>query len=1012
MQNKGAIRLLAILLALACIYQLSFTWKTNQVKSNAKEYANGDAAKEVYYLDSISGKEVYNFIGLRKYSFRECQQRELNLGLDLKGGMSVILEVSVVDVVRVLAAESSIDSAFDASMALAQEMQKTSQESFVRLFGKAFDKVSPGGRLAYYFYLNESLKDRITNNSTNSEVLEILEVEANSAISNSFNIIRNRIDRFGVAQPNIQQLETHGRIMVELPGINEPDRVRNILQSSAKLEFWETYENDQNFMNYLMAANKVIKELEDTKGDTTLLASSSNKNEKSTEKAKLDTGGLSLLEEMESGDSTSSDTTLARQQQMKDYPFLYSLLIPNLMNDNKQFVPGSTIGLAHIKDIQKINAYLEMKQVRAAFPPNVKFYWSAKAIKGDKSQTIYELNAIKVSRVGGREGKAPLDGSSVVNARDDVSATQATAQVDMTMDGEGGKVWARMTRENLGKCIAIVLDDKVYSSPRVQSEIKGGNSQITGDFTQAEAKDLANVLKSGKLPAPARIIQEAVVGPTLGKEGIDSGFNSFFIAFVIVLLYMIFYYNKAGIVADIALTINMFFLIGVLSSIGAVLTLPGIAGIVLTIGMSVDANVIIYERIREELRAGKGLKLAVKDGYQHAFSAIIDGNMTTVIAGVVLYLFGTGPIRGFATTLVIGILTTLFTAILLSRVIFVAMLDRNKNITFGTKWTDNIFYNTKIKFIEWRKWAYIISIATIVIGITSIAVRGINWGVDFTGGRTYIVRFDQPVNTAEVTKTIAAQMEGETPSVITFGDDNQIRVITKYKISERSVEADKEVETKLYTAVLPLLPQGTSFDTFITKYRQQSEKVGPTIARDIKIQAIWALVIALILMFIYIVIRFKKWEYGLGAVISLFHDAFIVISVYSIFYALVPFNLEADQSFIAAILTVIGYSINDTVIIFDRIRENSTLHPKLDRKWVFDTSMNSTLGRTFNTSFTTLIVLIVSFLFGGDVTKGFIFAMIIGIGIGTYSSVFVASPIAYDLLNWSEVRRKKKLEKA
>lgn len=1002
MQNRGAIFTLAVLLAVACVYQLSFTWKTNSIKKEAQKYAQGDLNKEYQYLDSIAGEVVYN-IGLRKYTFRECQQRELNLGLDLKGGMSVVLEVSVVDILNALATYSN-DSIFVQTIRRAEELQKNSQESFVTLFGKAFEEIVPGGKLAQFFYGNPTLKGQINFNSTNAEVLSVLEKETQGAIDNSFNIIRNRIDRFGVAQPNIQRLETSGRILVELPGVKSPDRVRALLQSTAKLEFWETYDN-LDFYQYLLEANKaykIYKESADKLAADTSISGTTEQSEPTslaTKDAEDTTqqeamGDLSLLEEMEKDTSIKkADGTTEGTQMINEYP-LFALMIPSVTGDNK-LVPGSVIARVHVKDMQKVERLLEINSVKAAFPRDVKFLWGAKPPKYDKSQNYYELHAIKVT---GRDGRAPLDGDNVSNARAEFGQTRATAEVNMTMDSEGTKIWARMTRENVGKYIAIVLDDRVYSAPRVNEEIKGGSSSITGDFSVAEANDLANVLKSGKLPAPARIVQEAVVGPSLGIEAIKAGVNSFIIAFIIIAIYMMLYYNRvAGLVSDIALAVNMFFLIGVLSSLGAVLTLPGIAGIVLTIGMAVDANVIIYERIREEIAAGKGIKLAIKDGYYNAYSAIIDGNVTTLLTGIILYLMGSGPVKGFATTLIIGILTSLFTSIFITRLIFLKMLDNNKTLMFSTPYTENAFKNITIDFIGLRKYAYILSATILLVAVVSLFVRGMNFGVDFTGGRSYVVRFNEKVRTIDVKNLLASEF-GQAPDVIIFGNENQVRITTKYKINEKGDNIDSEIEEKLYTGLKPMLPENVDLATFLDEYKQSSTKVGPTIADDIKQESAWAFFVALIGIFIYILIRFKRWQLSAGGLTALFHDALIVIGSFSLFYGVLPFSLEVDQAFIAAILTVIGYSINDTVIIFDRIREYNFLHPKRSLKENYNDAMNSTLSRTFNTSFTTLMTLAVLFVLGGEVIRGFAFALGVGIIVGTYSSIFVAAPTAYELL--------------
>ena len=1027
MQNKGAIRFLVIILALVCVYQLSFTWKANSVRKAAKEYANGDLNQELYYLDSLSGEEVYNFFGIKKYTFQDCQERELNLGLDLKGGMSVILEVSVVDVIHSLSNYNK-DSTFLKSIALAQEMQKQSQEDFVTLFENAFEEIAPGGQLAQFFYTNPALKGDIDFNSSNEEVMTVIRAETKDAIDNSFNILRNRIDRFGVAQPNIQRLETRGRIMVELPGVKDPERVRNLLQSTAQLEFWETYDN-QEVYQYLLEANEVISTIEKAKKETAKDSLSLEEDDspqadtvrdeqlvledtdggvaaddisdedplRDELEGEEDTEELSLIDEMEQ--DTSDADALVDERLMEDYP-LFTILRPNVTQDQK-LREGAIIGFAHKKDISKVNDYFNNERIKSLFPRDLKFLWGAKPPRWDESESVYALYAIKIS---GREGKAPLDGDVVTNARSEFGQNRATAEVTMTMNSKGAKTWARLTRENVGKSIAIVLDNQVYSAPNVNQEITGGSSSITGDFTINEAKDLANVLKSGKLPAPAKIIHESIIGPSLGQEAINSGFNSFLIAFLVILLYMVFYYSRrAGLVADIALIANMFFLIGVLASLQAVLTLPGIAGIVLTIGMSVDANVLIYDRIREELSAGKGAKLAVKDGYKNAYSAIIDANVTTLLTAIILYIFGTGPIRGFATTLIIGILTSLFSAIFITRLIFEGALNRKRVLSFATKLTEGAFEKAKIAFIDKSKIFFIISVIIVLTGTYSLFTRGLNSGVDFTGGRNYIIRFDEPVEPSNVRSLLTDEF-GQTPKVILFGEENQVRITTQYRIDDRGTEVDDEIEAKIYEGLKPIIGEDVGFETFLDEYRQRSEKVGPTIANDIKRQAVWAIGFSLLIVFIYLMVRFK-WQYSVGALVAIVHDILIVLGVFSLFYNRLPFSLEIDQAFIAAILTVVGYSINDTVVVFDRVREYLKIHPKWELKDIFNKGLNGTLSRTFSTSISTFVVLLTIFIFGGEVIRGFTFALLLGVVIGTYSSLFIASPVAYFILKKKNVKK-------
>jgi SecD/SecF fusion protein len=995
MQNKGAVKLLAIALALVTIYQLSFTFITRRVERNAAAYAQGDPVRQQAYLDSMMRENVYNFLGIRQYTYREAKEREINLGLDLRGGMNVTLEISSYEIIRALSNYSD-DPTFVEALDLAREYQKTSTDDFITLFGRAFETIDPDARLAAIFSTPE-LRDRISFTSSNQEVLSVIRSEAERAIDNSFNILRSRIDRFGVTQPNIQKLETHGRILVELPGIREPERVRSLLQGTANLEFWETYENREIYP-YLLKANDRIREIDEAQrvlkrdiepGDA-VVPVQPEPGEQLTPADELSPEQESLLDIL-GRDTTQIDEGMTPDQLLADFP-LFSILNPMTGVDG-QLMGGSVVGIAEYRDTALVNHYLNLPQVRQLFPRDVKFLWGVKPPRFDATDSFFELHAIKVTS---RDGRPPLDGDVITDARVEFGQTQASAEVTMAMNAEGARIWARLTRDNIGRSVAIVLDDLVYSAPRVNQEIPGGRSQITGDFTIAEAQDLANVLRSGALPAPARIIQEAIVGPTLGQEAINAGLSSFLLAFLVVLLYMIIYYSrKAGIVADIALVVNLFFIMGVLASLGATLTLPGIAGIVLTIGMSVDANVLIFERIREELKAGKGLRLAVSDGYKNAYSAIIDANVTTLLTGIILYIFGTGPIQGFATTLIIGILTSLFCAIFITRLIFIWFLDRNKTISFATKLTENAFKNIHYKFINQRKSFYLISGVVILLGIGSLLTRGLSQGIDFTGGRTYIVRFEEPVSTAEVQSSLFTVF-GEGTSVITFGGDNQVRIATNFRINEIDAEVDHEIEELLYQGLQPFMEEDVTFTQFMSNYRQSSEKVGPSIAHDIKVQAVWAIFFALVIMFLYMFIRFRNWQFGLGAVAAVGHDVLIVLGIFSIFHGVLPFSLEIDQAFIAAILTVVGYSINDTVVVFDRIREYFKLFPKRERSEVYNLALNSTLSRTFSTSLSTFFVLLSIFLFGGEVIRGFIFALLIGVVVGTYSSLFIATPVVYD----------------
>jgi SecD/SecF fusion protein len=916
------------------------------------------------------------------------KEREINLGLDLKGGMNVTLEVSVVDILRSLSNNSN-DSAFVAAIDMARKMPPS--EDFITRFGRAFETIAPNARLASIFNTVE-LRDRVNFNSSNEDVLRVIRAEAESAIANSYNIIRNRIDRFGVAQPNIQRLEGSGRILVELPGVKEPERVRKLLQGTASLEFWETYENSEIFP-YLQEANAKIKEIKDAeaalaKGQqpAQVEEAAPAKEVQADEAASQEEDLLEMLKA--EGDSTDIDEA----DWAKEFP-LFAILSPNT-NQQGQIMGGPVVGYAHYRDTAQINSYLKLPQVQQLMPRDLRLLWHVKAVPWDKTNSIYELIAIKVTS---RDGKAPLDGGAITDARDDFNSTGGEAEVSMSMNAEGAKIWARLTADNVGRSIAIVLDDYVYSYPRVNQEIRGGRSSITGGFTINEAKDLANVLKSGKLPAPAKIIQEEIVGPSLGQEAIDSGLRSFIISFIIVLIFMVFYYShRGGLIADFALIANLFFIFGVLASFGATLTLPGIAGLVLTIGMSVDANVLIFERIREELKAGKGLSLAISDGYKNAYSAIIDGNVTTLLTGIILYLFGSGPIRGFATTLVIGIITSLFSALFLTRLVIHFMQQRKYNITFSNRISEGAFKNTKFDFIGARKISYVISLALILIAVGSLSMRGLNYGIDFSGGRSYVVRFQEDVSTVDIAADLR-EVFGETPEVKTFGPSNQVKITTKYLIDDDGENVDNEIDSLLHVGLMPYLPDGTSIDVFREVHKQSSMKVGPTIAHDLRQEAIIALFFALVVIFLYILIRFKNWSYGTGAVIALFHDTIIVVGIFSLLYNRMPFSLEIDQAFIAAILTIIGYSINDSVVIFDRIREYIGLYPKRETQVTMNNALNDTLSRTFSTSFSTLVVLVPIFFFGGESIRGFIFGLIIGVLVGTYSSLFIASPVAFDI---------------
>ncbi len=992
MQSKGAIKLVAVLLALACVFQLSFSFKTRSVEKAAEKYAAGYEVEVRdsmvrHYLDSLENQPVYN-LGFQAYTYKECKEKEINLGLDLKGGMNVMLEVQVGDVVKALAGESQNDPAFEAAIAAAKEAEKSGEGDFIGAFVKAFKANSNGASLASIF-VSPDRKD-INPNSTDSEVEKILRQETSDAIDASFNVLRSRIDHFGVTQPNIQRLPNSNRILVELPGVKEPERVRKLLQGTASLEFWTTY-NGVELHPALARADELIRQLNSEEEQAAEIVES--------EETAAETPATDLVEEVaKATEVTEEEVAAAATIDPKRNPLLALL--------NPQFAGGAVIGAAYAADMPAVDRYLAMPQVRELFPADVQFKW---AVKGDPQMDgRFALYTIKVESA---DGKAPLDGSVVVDARESYAERGAKARVSMNMNSEGMQEWARLTGENVNRCIAIVLDGYVYSAPVVRGKIEG-SSEISGNFTIQEAKDLANVLKSGKVPAPARIIQDTVVGPSLGQESINAGLLSFAIAFLLVLLYMGLFYKSAGWVADFALLTNVFLLMGFLVSFGAVLTLPGIAGIVLTMGMAVDANVIIYERIKEELRGGKGLGSAIKDGFSNAYSAIIDGNLTTIITGIVLFIFGTGPVQGFATTLIIGIITSLFCSIFITRLVLEWIVGKWGSISFSRKWSENFLANVKFDFVGKRKISYIVSGTVIVLSLVSFAVRGLNLGTEFTGGRAYTIRFDKPVQAEDVRAALdGAFVDGDAASVSCevkqYGSENQMRIVTQYKFDDTSEETTAEVDEIIYNALKPLYSYDISFDSFRFTQDDQNgiisaDKIGPSIAKDMTWNAIYSVLFSLLAIGLYIAFRFKKWQWATGATLALAHNSIVVIGLFSIFYGLMPFALEVNQAFIAAILTLIGYSINDTVVIFDRIREYITLYPKRNFRDNINNAICSTLSRTINTSGTTLVTLLAIFLFGGETIRGFIFALLVGVIVGTYSSVFVATPIAYDLMSKKE----------
>ena len=1008
MQSKGAIRFVTICLLLACLWQLSFTAVTaiqnkkaaqraEQIAMAADLNAIAEADRAFYldsirkietrrYTDSISGEKVY--LG---YSFKQVQNQEINLGLDLKGGMNVMLQVQLEDLVRALAGGNQTPE-FQKAISLAKERSVNSQSDFITLFAEAWKEVAPGTRLAQIFGTYE-MRDRIKPESTDEQVITVIKEEAESAVANSFNVLRNRIDRFGVTQPSIQKIGNTGRILVELPGVKEPERVRKLLQGTASLEFWPTFTYDE-MASYLDEANTRLAEILSA-GETAA---------PEAEAAPEATDAVS--QELQAQNAASEDANMAAARKANP---LYAILSPSGMRGN------ACIAFAAAADTAQINKYLHMPEIEAVFPAEFRPMWSVQPSSYMQSDNIYELVAIKATS---RDGKAPLDGGVVTDAHVDYDQRRGgNPGVSMTMNAEGANIWARLTKENIGRQVAIVLDGTVYSYPTVQTEITGGSSSITGNFTIDEATDLTNVLKSGKLPAPATIVQEQVVGPSLGAESIRAGLISFLIAFCAVLLYMLIFYKGAGIAADVALLSNVVLLFGTLSAFGAVLTLPGIAGLVLTLGMAVDANVIIYERIKEELKAGKGLGKAVADGYKNAYSAIIDGQVTTLLTGIVLFFFGSGPIKGFATTLIIGIITSMFTAIFVTRLIFEGRLKRGKNITFENKWSANFLKNTHVNFLEGRKWSYIISGALIVIALGSMFIKGFTYGVDFTGGRTYVVRFDKPVTAEEVRSAVNKTFNVADPEssveVKQFGGDSQMKITTSYKFQDETSTVDAEIEGMLYESLKGFYTENVSLADFTSTLENlngiiSSDKVGASIANDIKRNAIISIILALIVIFAYIALRFKGWNWGLGGVVSLAHTAIIIIGFFSLFSGILPFNLDVDQTFIAAILTIIGYAINDNVVIFDRIRENLALHPSDNFKDTVNKSLNATLTRTVNTSVSTLLPMLTIAIFGGESIRGLSVALCLGVLIGTYASIMIGTPIMYDA---EMAARKKKAAK-
>ncbi|MDR2921326.1 MAG: protein translocase subunit SecDF [Tannerella sp.] len=996
MQNKGFVRVFAILLTLVCLFYLSFSFVTNKYNKEAVLYANGDPSKESFYLDSLASKKVW--LG---YTLKQCREMEVTLGLDLKGGMNVILELNVPDVIRSLAGSNAENPNFNKALDLAYARQASSQKDFIDLFVEEYKKLDPGAPLSAIFGTME-LKDRISLQSTDAQVITVLREETKSAIDNSFNVLRTRIDRFGVVSPNIQRLEAAGRILVELPGVKEPERVRKLLQGSANLEFWETYDLVDIYQPLVAADETLARILKpNTATDTTSVATDDTTSEADllaqTDSATAE--GDSLLAQLGDTGSDVAGENLSAEEYAKEHPLFAKLQLNMYQNQGSyNLVPGAVVGYAQKSDMDQVMEYLNMPQIKSILPRDLIFKWAVKSM--DDEGRFFELYAIKDAS---RNGKPALGGDVVTNAVADFSQQQigrAENQVSMTMNAEGAKAWARLTKDNIGNSVAIVLDGLVYSAPRVNDEITGGRSQITGQFSTEEAKDLANVLKSGKMAASVNIVQEDVVGPSLGQEAINAGVISFVIALVLLMVYMCAMYGIVpGMIANGALLLNIFFIMGILASFQSVLTLPGIAGMVLTLGMAVDANVLIYERTKEELRSGKALPKAIADGYGNAFSAIFDSNLTSIITGIVLFVFGTGPIRGFATTLIIGLLASFLTAVFLTRLVYEGLLakDKLKNVTFTTSLSKNFLTNPTINFLGMRKIGYVIPLVIIILGGISLMTVGLNRGIDFTGGRNYVVRFDQDVQTDEIRASLDGVFTDASVGVISIGTANQVRVSTNYRIAENAPEIDAEIESKMYEGLKPYLPADTTLEQFSTQNILSSQKVGPSMAEDIRNAAFIAVIVAMFFMALYILIRFRDVAFSIGAFASVAVTTFCIIAFYSLLWKILPFSMEVDQTFIAAILTVIGYAINDTVVVFDRIRETIQNYPKRDRYQVINDALNSTLSRTFNTTFSTLIVVLCIFLLGGATIRSFTFAILLGVVVGTYCTLFIATPVAYEI---------------
>ncbi|CCY52777.1 MULTISPECIES: protein translocase subunit SecDF [Bacteroidaceae] len=992
MQNKGFVKVFAVLLTLVCVFYLSFSFVTRHYTNKAKEIANGDTKVEQDYLDSLSNEKVW----LGNYTLKQCREMEISLGLDLKGGMNVILEVSIPDVIKALA-DNKPDENFNQALATAAKQATNSQDDVITLFIKEYHRIAPDAKLSELF-ATQQLKDKVNQKSSDAEVEKVLRSEVKAAVENSYNVLRTRIDRFGVVQPNIQSLEDRmGRIMVELPGIKEPERVRKLLQGSANLEFWETY-TAKELLPVMQSVDSKLRDVLVTTASTTTDSTEVIATEEVVAEA-TPAKAISAADSIAAAlKGNQQEASINMEQIKKEHPLMAILQL----NSSGQ---GPIIGYANYKDTAEINKYLAMREVIAELPKDLRLKWGVAPADFDKKGQTFELYAIKSTE---RNGKAPLEGDVVTDAKDDFDQ-HGKPSVSMSMNTDGARRWAQLTKQNIGRSIAIVLDNYVYSAPNVSTEITGGNSIITGNFSPEQSKDLANVLKSGKMPAPAHIVQEDIVGPSLGQESINAGIFSFVVALILLMIYMCAMYGFIpGMIANGALILNFFFTLGILSSFQAALTMSGIAGMVLALGMAVDANVLIYERTKEELRSGKGVKKALADGYSNAFSAIFDSNLTSIITGIILFNFGTGPIRGFATTLIIGILCSFFTAVFMTRLVYEHYMNKDKllNLTFTSGISKNLLVNTHFDFMKGNKRSFMITGIIILVCIASFAIRGLSQSIDFTGGRNYKVQFEQAIEPEQVRELIASKFGDANVSVIAIGTDKKtVRISTNYRIEEEGNNVDSEIEAYLYETLKPLLTQNISLATFIDRDNHtggsiiSSQKVGPSIADDIKTSAVWSVVLALIAIGLYILLRFRNIAYSVGSVVALTSDTIMIIGAYSLLWGFVPFSLEIDQTFIGAILTAIGYSINDKVVIFDRVREFFGLYPKRNKRQLFNDSLNTTLARTINTSLSTLIVLLCIFILGGDSIRSFAFAMILGVIIGTLSSLFIASPIAYTMLS-------------